>query len=178
MKAFIRLQEAIIEGSRDHSILAFRVVLSRQNMAYPSVLAPNPEHFQNDVLREWSPNTDSPSISLVDGQLTTDMYIYRLRPGPESLQLFSFTNKYIGILDCTLGNDYLARPAILLEGTDDHARKFRRCPAAPVLLRVDANASTADQSLQCCALLNSYRDPGTIMLLCSSHCILFVWKLM
>jgi hypothetical protein len=173
MKAFIRLQEAIIEGSRDHSILAFRSAFSSQVMerGYPSVLAPDPAHFQDDILNEWSPNTESPSMSFLNGQLTMELYICPLRPGPMSLELF--TNKYIGILDCMLGNDYLARPAILLEAIDGHALKFRRYPMAPVLLRVDPNQGTTDQSLPYCTLLDSYGDQGTIISLCSSHWLVF-----
>jgi hypothetical protein len=174
MKAFIRLQEAVIEGSRDHSILAFRSVFSMQGMegGYPSVLAPHPAYFKDDILSEWPPNTESPSMSLSNRQLTTELYICPLRPGPMSLELF--TNKYIGILDCTMGSDYLARPAILLEAIDGHTLKFRRCPMDPVLLRVDPSQDATDQSLPYCTLIDSYGDQGTSISLCSSRCIVFI----
>jgi hypothetical protein len=168
-KAFSRLQEAILRGSDDHSILAFRAIppqlsdgwsLSGVAPHRASVLAPDPAHFQDAIQREWAVTERRKKISFVDGELTLDLYICPLRPSRTSLELFA--NKYIGILDCVIGQDYLARPAILLARTHGGEQTYNRCPGNPVLLRVEAGHADFDQALASCTLINSYEDQGMI----------------
>ncbi|KAF1851242.1 HET-domain-containing protein [Cucurbitaria berberidis CBS 394.84] len=151
-KAFFRLQEQILKSSRDHSILAFRADPSKRPTGrYDSaILAPHPSYFRDDIQREWMHAGGNARLILSEGELMMDMLICPLLSGSSSLNLFR--GKHIGILDCMIGNDYLSRPAILLEAIDKSARRFRRCPREPLLLQLKATESSD------CILLNQYTD--------------------
>ncbi|EFQ93704.1 hypothetical protein PTT_08826 [Pyrenophora teres f. teres 0-1] len=151
-KAFYRLQEAILRSSRDHSILAFRATeaWARTQGSFSQLLAPHPSYFRDDIRNEWMPYAKAINMSLAGNSLSVELSICPLRSDDMCLDLFR--GRYLGILDCTIGDDPLARPAILLEAIDGRKKRFRRCAAEPVLLQLSiGNVSEA-------VLLRRYAD--------------------
>ncbi|KAI1566051.1 HET domain containing protein [Pyrenophora tritici-repentis] len=151
-KAFYRLQEAILKRSRDHSILAFRATetWARTQGSFAQLLAPHPSYFRDDIRNEWMPYAKATNMNLVGNALSMELSICPLRSDDMCLDLFR--GRHLGILDCTIGDDPLARPAILLEAIDDRKKRFRRCAAEPVLLQLSiGNVSEA-------VLLRRYAD--------------------
>jgi hypothetical protein len=126
MKAFYRLQAEIIRGSGDHTILAFRPLRSPavDGSGHSSVLAPHPSRFQDDLQNEWMPNNAITNMSVLGSALSISLLLCPLE---------HMHGRYIGILDCMVGNDYLARPALLLEAMNEGSTRFWRCDSLAFL---------------------------------------------
>jgi len=155
-KAFYRLQEAILRRSKDQSILAFRATeaWARTEGNFSQLLAPHPSYFRDDIRNEWMPYAKATTMNLVGNELSTEMSVCPLRSDDMCFDLFR--GKHLGILDCTIGDDPLARPAILLEAINGRKKRFRRCAAEPVLLQLSVGKASE------AVLLRRYADEGTV----------------
>jgi hypothetical protein len=81
-------------------------------------------------------------------ELTLELLIcplpgYNASPGWNDAQ----RGRHLGILDCTLNNDYLLRPAILLQSINGSNERFYRCHGDPVLLYVNIDGPPEGKSL-------------------------------
>jgi hypothetical protein len=120
-RAFFRLQKAILEMRSDHSILAFRFNLPYSNGEdCPRFLAPNPTAFCDDVPSLHTPAHVQDAI-LLGTTLSIDMLLCPVQGGDV------FPKRYLAILDCSMGDDPHARPAILLLAIHHEDRKTFRC---------------------------------------------------
>ncbi|RMZ70872.1 beta transducin [Pyrenophora seminiperda CCB06] len=156
-KAFYRLQEAILRRSKDHSILAFRATeaWARTQGNFSHLLAPHPSYFRDDIRNEWMPYAKATTMNLIGNALSVDMSICPLRTDDMCFDLFR--GRHLGILDCTIGHDPLARPAILLEAINGRKKRFRRCAAEPVLLQLSIGKVSE------AVLLRRYDNEGTVI---------------
>jgi hypothetical protein len=126
IKAFLRLQGAIVKGSNDHSIIAFRsptptLDVSKDALVHSPVLSPTPAFFQDNIQPDWALPDITSNMNYLDGDLSIDMLIC---PPLESPFGDCFDH-FIGMLDCVLGDDLLSRPAILLRKTTGSQKFFR-----------------------------------------------------
>jgi hypothetical protein len=126
IKAFTRLQEAIVKGSNDHSIIAFRspaptLDVSKDALVHGPVLSPTPAFFQDNIQPDWALPDITSNMNYLDGDLNIDMLIC---PPLESPFGDCFDH-FIGMLDCVLGDDLLSRPAILLRKITGSQKFFR-----------------------------------------------------
>jgi hypothetical protein len=126
IKAFLRLQEAIVKGSNDHSIIAFRsptptLDVSKDALVHGPVLSPMPAFFQDNIQPDWALPDITSNMNYLDGDLSIDMLIC---PPLESPFGDCFGH-FIGVLDCVLGDDLLSRPAILLRKITGSQKFFR-----------------------------------------------------
>ncbi|KAI0015822.1 heterokaryon incompatibility protein-domain-containing protein [Xylariomycetidae sp. FL0641] len=122
-KAFLRLQEEVIKRWDDQSLLAW----TRSGATYPTRygLARKPAHFAGSDIKL------SPTYG---GRLGTkearQQNLHFSRQGLQaSLYMYPEEKKhgpFYGILDCTMGNNPLARPAILLERVHRGKNAFKR----------------------------------------------------
>jgi hypothetical protein len=133
-KAFYRLQEAILELSSDHSILAFRSEPQKDVGKESALLAPHPVWFRDEVHNMRIPGRGT-HTSLSGTSLSIDMLICELHE-PELFQ------GYLGILDCSIDGDQYSRPALLLLGVDSERLIFRRRPNQPTLYRLRSTIPT------------------------------------
>ncbi|KAJ2977563.1 hypothetical protein NUW58_g7771 [Xylaria curta] len=108
-RAFRRLQEEIIRQSSDQSILAWA------NSNEANDLPSSPAAFRSlDIKKQWFPrdiafgSPSKPQMSIVKEGLIVDVLLCQFQ--------FAHTtdSTYLGILDCTIGDHPLARPAIIL----------------------------------------------------------------
>lgn len=147
-KSFIRLQENMLQDCKDHSILADRqpgilqsIGLSPVRKRYQSsVLAPSPRYFLDDIRHEWSSEGKDTRVRLNEGEITVSIYLCPLG-AQRSMLNFNLRNKYLGFLNCIIGDDYLSRPAILLEATEEGSLSFRRCYERPTLFHITSEAT-------------------------------------
>jgi hypothetical protein len=139
-KAFRRLQEAIINESADHSILAFRSPFWVQDprWGFTPGLATRVQYFTEDIRLEWAQNSEPPQIQ--NGNITLIAYTTRLNTTNEGI-VNPFAPSHIACLDCVFEDDYLSRPAILLKEVGPGI--FKRCGkwSSPVLLQTTFTSS-------------------------------------
>ncbi|KAI0506537.1 heterokaryon incompatibility protein-domain-containing protein [Xylaria bambusicola] len=119
-KAFLRLQEEIIRRTNDQSILAW-CSTKTEGMAWfhGRDLASSPNDFAHiGIKKKWSledPIYDDKSrreINMTKEGLEAELLCFPLAPGNQ----FSEENEcYLAVLDCTLGDNPLAKPAIVIE---------------------------------------------------------------
>ncbi|GKU04487.1 het containing protein [Fusarium langsethiae] len=149
-KAFLRLQEATIRQSKDHSILLWRGGFDITSYSrITGCLAPSPSTFNKPihilgrrVFRGTSSAFEFDSVSsitlmeLTDIAMQMDLWIC-----PCTVSFFNFmTGKQVeralslGILDLAYDDDYLVRPALLLEqlGTINLYRRVYHMFVVPV----------------------------------------------
>lgn len=124
--SFARLQEEIVKGSNDHSIIAFRSLtptldISKDALVHGPVLAPFPALFQDSIKPDWALSDITSKMNYLDGDLTIDMLIC----SPLDSPFGDCFDHYIGILDCVLGDDLLSRPAILLRKINNSQKFYR-----------------------------------------------------
>ncbi|KAF9695156.1 hypothetical protein EKO04_007039 [Ascochyta lentis] len=158
-KAFLRLQEAIIRGSEDQSILAFRhpspPSLDQMFLyGFGSLLAPDLSCFCEQIQHEWHASGRIKTLKYEHGNLTLHIPIVKLTPGPWLWKQSQYAPTHAALLDCVFGDDYLSRPVLLLrkQHTDpttayssEHSTDpitFRKCSSTPVLLKVSANSAS------------------------------------
>lgn len=140
-KAFRRLQEAIIEDSADHSILAFRDPQAQPRFmtAYSPVLAPSISCFCDDIRPEWC--TDSGALRLENGNITLNTFVLALRGANDGV-VNPYAPSHVAYLDCVFEDDYLSRPALLLRQVYNPKRgMYKRCSELPVTLKATAVGS-------------------------------------
>ncbi|KAL2670599.1 hypothetical protein Neosp_014387 [[Neocosmospora] mangrovei] len=130
-KAFLRLQEAIVRQSKDQSILLWKAGPSQipQERA-PGCLAPLCETFKDPVRivgRRVFSNVDRryeadflgnmAPMEITDTVLRTNLWICPCTVSAYNPHLEAHASRqlWLGILDLAYDDDYLARPAILLE---------------------------------------------------------------
>lgn len=143
-KAFIRLQEAILTGSDDHSILAFRSdnlpTLSKDMFlnGFSPVLAPNVTYFRDDIRRDPQAPRPGRRFNYESGRLTLGVYLINLQIDNSTTRDWgrnAYTPTHVALLDSVCGDDYLSRPAILLRTKDESETLFKRCSSYAVLLK-------------------------------------------
>ena len=108
--AFYRLQEYIAQKSDDQSILAWSWDFTSMRPSGITLFAPSPNGFKSVKIRPrwiWKASSlpEHPQLRLTTNGIVVDMLICPL-PRRE--------NQYLGILDCTMGNEPLSRPVIIL----------------------------------------------------------------
>lgn len=119
-KAFIRLQEEIIRKTGDQSILAWA---STRREGYGGFLgrdlASSPDNFAHaKIKKKWSledpryGDSSRRQINITKEGLEVDLFCFRL---PRYNHLSLEEDSYLAILDCTLGDNPLAQPAIIIE---------------------------------------------------------------
>ncbi|KZM19433.1 hypothetical protein ST47_g9412 [Ascochyta rabiei] len=123
-KAFLRLQEAIIRGSEDQSILAFRHPSppSLDQMfvyGFGPVLAPDLSCFCEEIQHEWYASNRIKTLKYEHGSLTLHVPIVKLLSGPWLWKQNHTTEN---------STTYTIDPI-----------PFRKCSSTPVLLKVSAN---------------------------------------
>ncbi|KAK5659604.1 hypothetical protein OQA88_808 [Cercophora sp. LCS_1] len=126
-RAFLRLQECILEDSDDHSILAFRSLdrpssPATERTRYTPVFADSPGLFQDKIETDWSMRPGKGKMSFADGELNIELLLCQPLKSPFGEDP---RDHYIGILDCVVGHDLLSRPAILLRRMES-SDKFQR----------------------------------------------------
>lgn len=128
-RAFLRLQEQIIQTSTDHSIFAWRIVLD-SDVDPSRILATSPEAFMGarDIVT-WDPRRVTAPFNVTNAGLKITLPLLRTRP-----------NCCLAILNCCNGND-LAGPLGLdlrqLEGTTDRYHAAGTIPRFQVVLQED-----------------------------------------
>jgi hypothetical protein len=139
MRAFYRLQEAILGRSSDHSILAFRPDLPQSlgpvETGESSLLTRAPCFFRDDVHSMHMPGLGS-HATLSGTTLSVEMLICPVKgskPPPD---------RYFGILDCSIDGDPFTRPAILLSTVRSGKSIFRRDPHSSFLRRLQMGSLT------------------------------------
>lgn len=158
-KAFERLQEAIISETADHSILAFREPGAEPmfRSAFSPVLAPSVSFFCDEIRHEWSLSSKIhqkiPSVRLLNGNVVMNVLLAKLidlKDGAVNL----YAPSHIGYLACVFEDDYLSRPALLLQQiSQDYLfvpMVFKRCSAAPILLK-----ATKTESAECTIIMGN-----------------------
>lgn len=149
-KAFERLQEAIISETADHSILAFREPGAEPmfRSAFSPVLAPSVSFFCDEIRHEWSLSSKIhqkiPNVRLLNGNVVMNVLLAELivvKDGAVNL----YAPSHIGYLACVFEDDYLSRPALLLQQVSQNnlivPMVFKRCSAAPILLKATKKGS-------------------------------------
>ena len=148
-KAFRRLQEAIVNESADHSILAFRDphppgAGPEYYSAYSPVLAPEVRFFCDEIRHEWIQDSASQKVTalrLENGSVTLEVFLAQLRVANDGI-VNPYAPSHVAFLDCVFGDDYLSRPAILLRQMYHNVpHVFRRCSALPTLLKATATSA-------------------------------------
>ncbi|KAI8656942.1 hypothetical protein LRP88_12256 [Fusarium phalaenopsidis] len=159
-KAFLRLQEAIVRQSKDQSILLWKAGPSQipQERA-PGCLAPLCETFKDPVRivgRRVFSNVDRryeadflgnmAPMEITDTVLRTNLWICPCTVSAYDPHVESDVHRklWLGILDLAYDDDYLARPAILLEhmgAVDFYRRVYHQ-------LIITVNPRENDTSLQ------------------------------
>ncbi|KAI0907252.1 hypothetical protein F4823DRAFT_603552 [Ustulina deusta] len=118
-KAFIRLQEEIIRRTNDQSILAW-VSTKNEGMMWFLVrdLASSPNDFSHvQIKKKWSlqdPIYDDSSrrhMSVTKEGIEVDLLCFHV--GKENV--FTEEECYLGVLDCMVGDNALAKPALVIE---------------------------------------------------------------
>lgn len=143
-KAFLRLQEAIVSRTKDHSLLAFRAprwtITKHEDVR---LLAPHPSYFCDNIERDWMLDDEDGTMTFFEGRLTIKIILFCISKYPDWLKLFNpFPATHIGILDCCIKDDYMSRLAILLTAIDPTLKegaRFRRVVGEPMLLRLRDN---------------------------------------
>ena len=138
-KAFFRLQEAIIYASKDQSILAFRhpdpqTKKETRYDGFSPVLAPDPSYFCDDIRREGPGSYVPGPVKLEYGNITLRVTLIPIRR-PEDPVSITYNPTHVALLDCACGNDYLSRPGLLLQFTDNRNTLFKRCASQAMLVR-------------------------------------------
>ena len=109
----------------------------------PSVLAPSPRYFLDDIRHDWSSKSNDTRIRLSDGEIMLTLYICPLVEEQVSQNSSLWKNKYLGFLDSVIGDDWLSRPAILLEPVEEGMISYRRCYERPTLFCIKSEGTKA-----------------------------------
>jgi hypothetical protein len=138
-RAFRRLQEVIINESADHSILAFRSLVSsfRSSWTFSAVLAPYISYFCEDILQEWASNSEPQRMQ--NGNISLVAHVAKLETAQEGI-VHPCAPSHIAFLDCMFEDDYVSRPAILLKQVSSGV--YKRCSEGsyPMLLIASSNS--------------------------------------
>ncbi|KAI3325784.1 hypothetical protein HD806DRAFT_491211 [Xylariaceae sp. AK1471] len=143
-KAFIRLQEEIIQRTNDQSILTWVSLNEAIDWFEYRDLASSPANFLPlGIKKQWSLNDPAhgnsavPHMNITKEGLEVDLLLYPMADG------FSFTNEqesYLAVLDCTVGDNPLARPAIVIGRPPWSKNMFDRFTAV-MLLKLTPDSS-------------------------------------
>jgi hypothetical protein len=159
-KAFRRLQEAIINESADHSVLAFRAPGASivEWSAFSPVLAPHVRFFCEDIRCEWMQSSEPPRYA--NGNVVLVAYVTALNVAQDGV-VERYAPSHVAYLDCFFDDDYLSRPAIFLArlGPD----RYKRCGAWPLLLSLAASGSGQHTRVVGSATPFKSMLPGTIV---------------
>ncbi|KAK1759798.1 heterokaryon incompatibility protein-domain-containing protein [Echria macrotheca] len=127
-KAFQRLQQEILQNSRDHSLLVWNNISHLQSnrpVGIP-ILAPDPKYF--DGLDCYQPISSASPITFTNRGAELDVFLTR---GTGTLYAYGkyFNRRYalwVAVLDCYRKDEYFTSPALLLEDTDFSSNSFRQ----------------------------------------------------
>ncbi|KAI0486705.1 heterokaryon incompatibility protein-domain-containing protein [Xylaria cf. heliscus] len=130
--AFRRLQEEIIRRTNDQSILAWLSMPMPGELLGNMGLAIRPAYFfPLDIKKGWWPSDDiddsvpTPQMSISNEGLEVDLLLF-----PQGD--FGSKTTFFAVLNCTIGDNSLARPAIILEQSSGSNHIFQRL-AGPLL---------------------------------------------
>jgi hypothetical protein len=159
-KAFLRLQEEIIKKSDSQSILAHEA-LDRSWKHDLGLLAESPSFFsQSDILDpelvEISRDRKRSPLTLNSKSIEVGIYLCpcSIAPGHD-------TEYWMGILDCSFGNDAVSRPGLILTSTGPEDETFCRLSGSR-LVRVGPTTSqgkipvNTEQGLVTCKFVDFY----------------------
>jgi hypothetical protein len=144
-KAFLRLQEAIIHGSEDQSILAFRINLrtdlERHNFEshFSPILAPSVADFCDNIYYQRQDPQETGLLRLEHGNISLRAYIAPLTSHNWPLGPSNANPTHVVFLDCVCGDDFLSRPGLLVQSRDSDLTLFKRCGSVPVLVKATAD---------------------------------------
>ncbi|KAH7254178.1 heterokaryon incompatibility protein-domain-containing protein [Fusarium redolens] len=161
-KAFLRLQEAIVRQSKDQSVLLWRARpdVAPQGFA-PGCLAPSSSAFKepvhilgrrvfNRVDKKYEANFlgNLATMEITDTAIRTSLWICPCKVVPDGTQTTS-RNLWLGIMQLAYDDDYLMRPALLLEymGTVDMYRRVYHQHIVPVNPRITQGSFVVESSI-------------------------------
>ncbi|KAF5631760.1 beta transducin [Fusarium sp. NRRL 52700] len=161
-KAFLRLQKAIVRQSKDHSVLLWRdrPDVAPQGFA-PGCLAPSSSAFKepvhilgrrvfNRVDKKYEANflENLSTMEITDTAIRTSMWICPCEVVPDGTQTAS-RNLCLGIMHLAYDDDYLRRPALLLEyiGTVNMYRRVYHQHIVPVDPRITQDSLVVESSI-------------------------------
>lgn len=121
VKAFIRLQEEILRQYDDQSIFAWDSTRVSASASKIGALATHPSMFRDTANIDCRPSTGEPLV------ITNRGIKLSLPIVTES------TDSLLGILSCSVSNDYTSVVAIRVERSKDNANVYSRVRSAPVI---------------------------------------------
>ncbi|RKK25689.1 hypothetical protein BFJ66_g7587 [Fusarium oxysporum f. sp. cepae] len=161
-KALLRLQEAIVRQSKDQSVLIWRARpdVAPQGFA-PGCLAPSSSAFKepvhilgrrvfNRVDKKYEANFlgNLATMEITDTAIRTSLWICPCKVVPDGTQATS-RNLWLGIMHLAYDDDYLVRPALLLEymGTVDMYRRVYHQHIVPINPRITRGSFVVESSI-------------------------------
>ncbi|KAF5572170.1 beta transducin [Fusarium pseudoanthophilum] len=161
-KAFLRLQEAIVRQSKDQSVLLWRARpdVAPQGFA-PGCLAPSSSAFKepvhilgrrvfNRVDKKYEANFlgNLATMEITDTAIRTSLWICPCKVVSDGTQT-PCRNLWLGIMHLAYDDDYLVRPALLLEymGTVDMYRRVYHQHIVPVNPRITGGSFVVESSI-------------------------------